>query len=49
MAVIGAIAGLAIVYFSGNTKIIWIAAGMAAGVIAGYLFGRSIDKASVKK
>lgn len=49
MAVIGAVAGVAIVYFSNNTSIIWIVAGLAAGAFAGYLFGHSIDKAAEKK
>jgi uncharacterized membrane protein YeaQ/YmgE (transglycosylase-associated protein family) len=43
-AVVGAVIGLAVSYFSSDGNLLWIAAGTVAGGIAGYLFGRNIDK-----
>jgi len=47
-SVVGAVIGLAISYFSSEANIVWIVAGTAAGGIAGYLFGRNIDKGITK-
>jgi len=47
-AVVGAVIGLAVSYFSSEANIIWIAAGTALGGIGGYLFGRNIDKGITK-
>ena len=47
-SVVGAVIGLAVSYFSSEAHIVWVVAGTAAGGVAGYLFGRNIDKA-IKK
>ncbi|MBL7740321.1 MAG: hypothetical protein JNK14_13985 [Chitinophagaceae bacterium] len=39
----GAIAGLLLGYFAGGTSLIWAAAGLIAGGLAGYLIGRRMD------
>lgn len=39
----GAILGFAVSYFASSGSIIWCAAGLIAGSIAGYLIGRRID------
>jgi VIT1/CCC1 family predicted Fe2+/Mn2+ transporter len=41
--IIGAIVGLAIGYFASTGATGWMAIGLVAGGIAGYLIGRSID------
>ena len=46
--VVGIVLGLAVSYFSSDANLLWIAAGTAAGGIAGYLFGRNIDKGLTK-
>jgi outer membrane lipoprotein SlyB len=39
----GAVVGLLLGYFAGNSTIIWAAVGMIVGGVAGYLVGRRID------
>lgn len=39
----GAILGFAVSYFATSGNILWLAAGLIAGSIAGYLIGRRID------
>ena len=45
-AIAGAIAGLAVSYFSTQGSLVWILAGLVAGGIAGYLKGRKVDQSS---
>ncbi|MES1221663.1 MAG: hypothetical protein ABUT20_39550 [Bacteroidota bacterium] len=47
-AVVGVVIGLAIGYFSSDANIIWLIVAGIAGGIAGYLFGRNIDKGLTK-
>jgi len=47
-AVVGSVIGLAVSYFSSDASILWIVAGTGAGCLAGYLFGRNIDKGLTK-
>ncbi|MCW3117169.1 MAG: hypothetical protein JWM28_1251 [Chitinophagaceae bacterium] len=47
-AVVGTVIGLAVSYFSSDANLVWIAAGAVAGGVAGYLFGRNIDKGLTK-
>lgn len=42
-ALVGAIVGLAVSYFSTGGSLLWIAIGLIAGGLAGYLIGRKID------
>ena len=45
-AVVGAIVGLAVSYFSTAGSILWISVGLIAGGIAGYLIGRKVDESN---
>ena len=47
-AVVGTVLGLAISYFSSDANVVWIVIGTVAGGIAGYLFGRNIDRGLTK-
>ena len=42
--IVGAVAGLAIGYFSSDRSPVWSIVAALAGAGAGYLFGRSIDR-----
>lgn len=42
-ALMGAIVGLAVSYFSTDGALLWIAIGLVAGGSAGYLIGRKVD------
>jgi uncharacterized membrane protein YfcA len=48
VAIITAILGLAVTYFTQGADVLWMIAGTVAGAIIGYLVGRSMDK-SIKK
>jgi hypothetical protein len=43
-AVAGAIAGLAVSYFSTQGSTVWVFAGLIGGGLAGYLVGRKVDQ-----
>jgi uncharacterized protein YcfJ len=45
IAVIGAIVGMSVGYFTTNGVPLWIASGAVAGGLAGFLIGRYLDKA----
>jgi 4-hydroxybenzoate polyprenyltransferase len=49
MAIVGAVVGLAIMYFANQENIILMAVGLVAGGLIGYIVGRSIDKGGSKK
>lgn len=45
-AISGAVIGLAISYFSTEGSLVWIAIGVIAGALAGYLVGKRIDESN---
>lgn len=47
-AIVGAVAGLAILYFATQGDMVWALGGAIAGGLVGYLLGKSIDKAGKK-
>ena len=47
--VVGAVAGLALGYFSSDRSPVWSIVIALAGATAGYLFGRSIDRQGKKQ
>jgi VIT1/CCC1 family predicted Fe2+/Mn2+ transporter len=49
MTIFGAIIGLAIFYFAVQASLIWIILGSAAIAFIGYLIGKWMDKAAVKR
>ncbi len=49
LAVIGAIVGAFIAYITSNESTGWIIGAACIGIIAGYVFGHTIDKAVEKK
>ena len=49
LAVFVGMLGLAVAFFSGGPNILWMAVGVTAGAVVGYLLGNTIDKAAAKK
>ena len=49
VAVVAAILGLAVAYFTQGADFLWMFTGVVAGAIIGYLVGRSMDKSIEKK
>jgi uncharacterized membrane protein YfcA len=49
MAIVGAVVGLAVMYFANQENIILMLVGLVAGAFVGYIIGRSIDRGGVKK
>ena len=49
MAIFGAIIGLAIFYFAVQAGVIWIIAGSIALALVGYMIGKWMDNAALKK
>jgi len=47
--VVGAVAGLALGYFSSDRSTVWSILVALAGAAAGYFFGRSLDRQSNKQ
>ena len=47
-AIVGAVVGLAVLYFATQGNLIWGLVGAVLGGGVGYLFGKSIDKGSKK-
>lgn len=45
-AVVGAVVGAAISFFSTEGSLPWIAGGLVAGTVAGWLIGRKVDASS---
>lgn len=44
-----ALIGLAIAYFTAGTAPLWLVIGIVGGAIAGFLFGKQLDKSFSKK
>lgn len=49
LAIVAAILGLAVAYFTQGTDVVWMIAGAAAGAVIGYLVGHNMDKAIENK
>jgi VIT1/CCC1 family predicted Fe2+/Mn2+ transporter len=49
MAIFGAIIGLAIFYFAVQAGVIWIIGGSIALALVGYMIGKWMDNAALKK
>jgi len=49
LAIIAAILGLAVAYFTQGPDILWMIIGASLGAVVGYLIGHSMDKAIEKK
>lgn len=49
LAIVGAVVGIAIMYFASPENILLMAAGLIAGTLTGYIIGRGIDKSGIKK
>lgn len=49
MGIVGAVVGLAIMYFANEENIVLMAVGLVAGGLIGYVIGRSIDKGGARK
>lgn len=49
LAVLIGLFGAGIGAFASGSNLIWIGAGVVAGIITGYLVGNNIDKAAVRK
>ncbi|WP_315824330.1 hypothetical protein [Paraflavitalea speifideaquila] len=49
MMVFMGVLGLFVAYVSAGPDLLWLTIGTAAGVVAGYFVGRSMDKAAAKK
>lgn len=47
-AIVGAVVGLAVLYFATQSNIVWALVGAAGGGVAGYLLGKSIDRSANK-
>lgn len=47
-AVVGAVVGLAVIYFATQGDLLWGAVGAIAGAAMGYLIGKSIDSSGKK-
>jgi uncharacterized membrane-anchored protein len=41
--------GIGIAYFAAGASLLWLLTGAVAGVVAGYFFGKQIDKSFSKK
>jgi hypothetical protein len=44
-----ALLGLGIAFFAAGTSVLWLAIGAIAGAVAGYFFGKQIDRSFSKK
>lgn len=49
VAIFFALIGLSIAYFTAGTDPLWLLLGAAAGAVAGYFFGKQLDKSFSKK
>lgn len=49
LAIAGAVIGFIIAWLASESNLIWVIAGLAAGAIAGYFLGKSMDNAGEKK
>jgi uncharacterized membrane protein YfcA len=48
MMIFMGVLGLFVAYVSAGPELLWLALGMAVGVVAGFFVGRSMDKAAAK-
>ncbi|SMO54472.1 hypothetical protein [Solitalea koreensis] len=49
LAVFIGMLGLAVAFFSNGPNLLWMAVGVTAGALLGFILGNSIDKAAARK